>query len=75
MPESVRAKFVVQSVKETKSGTEEVEMRPVMGGSEENEKFWEASPYGSLELGIDNEEAHGIFEPGDEFYVDFTPAE
>ena len=40
----------------------------------ENSKFWEASPMGSLSLGVINEEAWKNFELGKEYYVDFTPA-
>lgn len=58
---------------------ETVEMRtlvmvPVSGGSEENQRFWDASPSGELKLGTINPEAWQAFELGGEYYVDFTPA-
>ncbi len=48
---------------------------PVSGGSEENKKFWAASPSGSLELGCVNAAAVAQFELDKEYYLDFTPAE
>ena len=76
---TVRAKFAVQSITTTKAwnspglmGT--VRLSPVTSGSEENKKFYEATPGGVIELGTVNEEALKQFVIGDEFYVDFTPA-
>jgi hypothetical protein len=40
----------------------------------ENSKFWEATPMGSLSLGVINESAWKNFKLGKEYYVDFTPA-
>jgi hypothetical protein len=42
---------------------------------EENSRFWDASPSGSLQLGTINPEAWSQFELGKEYYLDFTPAE
>jgi len=47
---------------------------PVAGDTEENEKFWDATPLGKIELGIVNPEAVKEFEILKEYYVDFTPA-
>lgn len=50
---------------------------PVYGNGDpthENTKFWEATPNGSLELGMVNEETAKLFEIGKEYYLDFTPA-
>lgn len=76
---TVRAKFKVQSITTSarwsgpgNMGT--VKLSPVSGGSEENKKFYEASPAGSIELGTINEAALAQFVIGQEFYVDFTPA-
>lgn len=49
-------------------------MIPVYGGSEENRKFWDASPSGEVRLGTINPEAWAAFSLGGEYYVDFTPA-
>jgi hypothetical protein len=46
------------------------------GDSEENKKFWKYTPYGNISLNTINDSAMKAFgDPGDLFYVDFTPAE
>lgn len=50
-------------------------LSPVTGGSEENKKFFKWTPSGRIELGVVNAEAAALFEPGKEYYIDFTPAE
>lgn len=70
---STRAKFKVDSVEHYEYGGN-VKMSPVYTGSEENKGFWEATPSGSLQMRIDNQKALAQFEPGKEFYLDFTPA-
>ena len=48
---------------------------PVSGdGNPENKKFWDATPSGSLQLGVVNPSAWKEFELGKEYYLDFTPA-
>ena len=51
-------------------------MTPVMSSDEspENRAFWQASPSGSLQLGVVNKSAWDQFVLGKEYYVDFTPA-
>jgi hypothetical protein len=77
---SVRAKFVVGSITRTKhwdankGEVQTIKLSPVFAGSEENKKFYEATPTGTIELGTVNEEAAKTFELGKEYYVDFTPA-
>ncbi len=76
---SVRAKFYVSSLKQTKMGMGSevgtvIELYPVMNGSDENKEFYKYTPSGKLELGTVNEEAAKQFEIGKEYYVDFTPA-
>lgn len=74
----VRAKFVVQSVTEfapagvKRSGS--VVLTPVTSGSEENKTFWEYTPSGRLEMQITNGAALDQFKPGQQYYIDFTPA-
>ena len=41
----------------------------------ENNKFWDASPSGKLELGMINPEAAAYFKIGKEYYIDFTASE
>lgn len=51
---------------------------PVTGNGDpeqENTKFWDATPSGSLQLGCVNPEAWEHFEIGKSYYLDFTPAE
>jgi hypothetical protein len=76
---TVRAKFYVHSITTSKAwngpgtmGT--VHLNPVTSGSDDNKKFYEATPGGKIELGTVNGEALKQFAIGDEFYVDFTPA-
>lgn len=47
-------------------------LSPVMSGSEENKKFYAATPSGSIELGQFGEE---VFEPGKTYFVDFSEEE
>lgn len=67
---SVRCKFVC-SFKEGQS----VHFSPVYSGSEENKKFFQATPGGQIAFYTVNESALNQFEQGKEYYVDFTPAE
>lgn len=77
---TVRAKFKVDSIttrahwQRDKGNIGVVKLVPVMGDSEENKRFYDASPSGSIELGTINAQALAQFEIGQEFYVDFTPA-
>lgn len=81
---SVRAKFVVNSITRTKAWNPQmgevqtIKLSPVTGGSnesEENKKFWAATPSGSVEIGTVNKNAGDYFELGKEYYLDFTKAE
>lgn len=75
-----RAKFKVESIttrahwQRDKGHIGQVRLVPVGGDSEENKRFYEATPAGAIELGTINQEALAQFEIGREFYVDFTPA-
>jgi len=75
---SVRAKFIVDSVTITGKGEDRgysIVMRPVVGTSEENKSFYKWTPGGSLQLSTINLKAGEQFEPGKEYYLDFTLAE
>ena len=54
-----------------KIGTE-VTLRAVYDGSEENKQYFRYTPNGVITLGILNEPAAKMFEPGQEYYVDFS---
>lgn len=77
---SVRAKFYVVEITRRKhwdrgAEVQSIKLQPVSGdGSPENKAFYEATPAGSIELATVNEETGRRFEIGQEFYVDFTPA-
>jgi hypothetical protein len=44
-------------------------------GIPENQRYHKYTPNGSIEMTIDNPPASEQFEPGKQFYVDFTQAE
>lgn len=50
-----------------------VKMSPVFSDKpdSENKAFWDATPQGSFEMSCIHE---GSFEPGQEYYIDITPA-
>ena len=73
------AKFWCSKVSKTKMGQQgeigvEVELSAVYDGSKENKQYFRYTPNGHITLGILNPSAAAIFEPGKEYYVDFTPA-
>ena len=81
---SVRAKFVVAWVEagqlETNDGTVDVQtitLTPVASSdpNSENARFWKLTPAGQIRLSTINAQAAAQFEPGKEFYIDFTPVE
>lgn len=78
---SIRAKFYVgekitrASGNKDSTSTQVIKLFPVTHGSEENELFYRYTPYGSIELGLLNEETGKKFELGKEYYIDFTLAE
>ena len=85
----VRAKFKVTSItrnmgsvrvrdengveKWEKGEIQTVKLSPVTDGSEENKRFYAASPCGHIELGSVNAEANRQFVLDGEYYIDFTP--
>lgn len=69
---NVRAKFVCSFVDQT---TKTIYMGPVYSGSEENKQFFAATPGGNITLYTVNPAALDAFKPGQEYYVDFTPAQ
>lgn len=73
-----QCKFVCQSVTKRKHWDRnetrflfEAEFTAVSSGSEENRKFFEATPSGSIKIGVYRED---IFEPGKEYYLDIRDA-
>lgn len=69
----VRAKFAVNQVSKGLYG-HSVRLMPVTSGSAEDRAFFKATPAGQIELSGITEDVVGLFgEPGEKFYVDFTP--
>lgn len=52
-----------------------IELHPVTGGSDENKRFYEATPGGRIELSTVNKAVLDELQLGAEVYVDFTLAE
>lgn len=71
---NTRAKFKCDSIELTADGAT-VKLTPVVSGSEENKQFYRWTPAGGATLGVVSRDTAGQFEPGREYYVDFTPAE
>lgn len=71
--QSIKAKFVCETV-EPIGDTEQVTMRAVYGGSDENKSFAAATPSASVSINISNPGAKGFFQPGKEYFGDFTEA-
>ena len=76
----MRAKVFVESV-EKFEGSERLNFRPVCSsgfgpnGESEDNTYARWTPSGNITLLVTNPDLHGKFEQGQEFYVDFTPAE
>lgn len=76
---AVRAKFKVHSVMKSAgwNGQKEVhtvKLTAVSGSSDENARFYAATPSGSIELTAVRQDIGELFPIGGEFYVDFMPA-
>jgi len=76
---TVRAKFKVASITRMPgwNGHAEVQtikLQAVTSGSEENAKFFAATPGGNVEISCVVPAVAAQFDIGKEFYVDFTPA-
>ena len=52
----------------------ELTMQPVTGGSDENDKFFAATPSGEFKVGVIDPAAVADFNPGDEVFVDISLA-
>ncbi len=70
-PAPTRAKFKCNSVTNMVD-SKSIELVPVTTGSEENYQFFKWTPSGKIELYCLNENVQ--FTPGQEYYIDFTPA-
>jgi hypothetical protein len=72
----MRAKFKCEETRQNQYNQETAKLYPVyQGENPENDSFSEATPQGSLEMVVTRAEAKGYFEPGKEYYLDFSEAE
>ena len=72
---AVRAKFTVVSITDRGNPTKTVCLEPRYDAAiPEDQRFCAATPWGSMEMSIDNPSAAEQFKIGQAFYVDFTPA-
>lgn len=77
-----RAKFRLDEItigaagKPTKFVFTAVYPQPELDGykHDEDHAFWNATPYGRLEISIQNAHAAELFTAGESYYLDFTPA-
>jgi hypothetical protein len=74
-PKRVRAKFTVAECREEPGDNGySLTLSAVIGNTVENEEFFKHTPYGEINMGVVAKDTAALFEPGTEFYVDFTPA-
>lgn len=72
----VRAKFnCTEIIDNSEQNGSKIVLYPVTYGSEENEQFFNLTPYGKIEIGTVNLNAVKEFEAGKDYYVDFTKVE
>lgn len=75
----MRAKFKISSITQTAHWNKpgallySLTMSPVTSGSDENRRFFEATPGGEIKLSVVSAEVGAQFPVGMEVYVDFTP--
>jgi hypothetical protein len=77
---NVRAKFRCNFVAPTHTNDPNatcvrVDMMPVYADGKGNDSWSKATPGGQLTMWITNPAAADAFEPGKEYFLDFTPAE
>lgn len=70
----MRGKFNVDTVEKVKHA-ETIKLSAVYGGSTnaEDNTYSAATPSGSITMTVTNKELWGKINPGDRFYVDFSP--
>lgn len=71
---NIRAKVRCESVTSLPNSTQLVNLRAVHGDCEENRSFSQFTPALETNMTINNPDAIGAFEPGKEYFLDFTPA-
>lgn len=74
---SVRAKFIVYSLKQLEGASEPtiaVRLQAALDG-DENKSWAKYTPHGDINITISNPAAAEQFEVGRSYFVDFTPAD
>lgn len=79
---NIRAKFICLGVTETRDDTtkdkesETINLHAVYSSdpNSDNAQWSKWTPAGSVQMTINNPAAFGAFEPGKEYFLDFTPA-
>jgi len=66
----MRAKFEC-----LKNAGGQIHLRPVSSGSQENERFFSATPGGQIQMAVLSPPASALFEVGKSYYVDFSAAD
>lgn len=72
---TTRCKFRVTSVEYHEGGNRSIKFTTVWGDSPENKAFFASTPSGAITVSVVKPEVAAQFEPGAEFFVDFTEAE
>jgi hypothetical protein len=78
MAPKIRCKFRLDSITKDSSGTDRFKFSAVCaatGAIPEDELFTKYTPYGTLEVGINNPGAVAQLKIGESYYLDLTPAE
>lgn len=71
-----RCKFRVGSVERRPADQDVVKLHTLYDENDpEDTRFSEATPWGSMEMGISNPNLLGHFKPGQVYYVDLIPVE
>ena len=70
---STRCKFKCESVKHDVNGGSVV-LVPVTSTNPENSLFFKWTPHGKFEMGTINKDVIAMFVPGEDYYIDITPA-
>ncbi len=71
----IRAKMKVIKITQNSGDSDYVELMTVYDGSEENRKFYAATPGGGAQLTSVWPAVSGLFKVDQEFYVDLTPVD
>lgn len=70
---TTRCKFRCETITLMKD-TAAINLKPVTTGSPENEKFFKYTPGGEINLQVIDHKTADMFTPGEEYYIDISPA-